>query len=358
MFKELHQKLFFRVPLEEKMLFTKHLSIMIKSGMPLLDSLWLLRKQANSKVFKKILNQIAIDIDNGQFLSVGLERYLSVFGDFFINVIRVGEASGTLAENLNYLHEEIRKNYELRRKVKGAMIYPVIILFATFGIGGLLMFFVFPKIIPIFTSLRVELPFMTRALIQVINILTSYGIYIAMGFIFLVFSFFALLQVPSIRFIWHRILLVLPFVGNVSVNINITSFARTLASLLKSGIKIVDAVLITSDTMPNLVYKSELKKIAENIKAGESISDYIIKKEKIFPPIFSQMIQVGESTGHLDENLVYLANFYEAEVDEVFKNLSTILEPVLLLIMGVIVGFVAIAIITPIYGITKNLKIR
>src|SRR3989344_1814768 len=167
--------IFLRVPLSEKMLFAKHLSIMIRSGMSILDSLWLLKKQAKTRSFKKILDQLIVDVDNGQFLSVSFEKYRSIFGEFFISIIRVGEASGTLADNLNYLHEQLRKNYELRRKVKAAMIYPVIILVATLGIGSILIFYVFPKIMPIFKSLKVELPVSTKILIALVNFLNNYS---------------------------------------------------------------------------------------------------------------------------------------------------------------------------------------
>lgn len=357
-FKTLIEKISLHIPLSEKMLFVKHLSIMIKAGMPLLDSLWLLRKQARSKSFQKIISGLIVDIDNGQFLSVGLEKYASIFGDFFINIIRVGEASGTLADNLNYLHKELWKSYELRKKVRSAMTYPIIVLVAAGGISFILIFFIFPKIIPIFTSFRMELPLPTRMLIGFVSIFTAYGVWILVGFLFFIIAAWFSFQIKKVRFIFHRFLLSLPYIGKVSQNINMTAFARTLSVLLKSGIKIVDAVMIVSDTVPNLVFQKKIKLVAERIKSGELMSSYMTENSQFFPPIFSQMVEVGESTGHLDENLNYLADFYESEVDETFKNISTILEPMLLLLMGIVVGFIVLAVITPIYGFTQNLKIR
>lgn len=345
---------FLRVPLAEKMLFVKHLSIMIKSGMTLLDSLELLKKQSRSKSFKKIINELMVDIDNGQFLSASLEKHTAVFGEYFINIIRVGEASGTLAENLEYLHEELKKGFELRRKVKGAMIYPIIILVATFGISGLLVLFVFPKMIPLFENLQVELPLSTRMLISGINFLNKYSLWIAVGVVGFAVLFWLSFKVKPIRFFYHRLLLELPLIGKTSRQINMTTFSRTLSSLLKSGVKIVDAILITGNTMPNLIYQRKLKGAAEHVRGGGLISQYLLKQEKFFPLEFSQMIEVGENTGNLDKNLVYLADFYEAEVDNVFKNLSTTLEPILLLLMGVMVGFIAVSIITPIYKIAQG----
>ncbi|MEK7635587.1 MAG: type II secretion system F family protein [Patescibacteria group bacterium] len=351
-------RIFNHISISEKMLFTKHLSIMIRSGMPLLDSLWMLRRQSKSKTFQKIISQLIVDVDNGQFLSVSLDKQKSIFGNFFINIIRVGEASGTLADNLNYLHEELKKGYELRRKVKAAMTYPFIVLVATVGISSILLFVVFPQIMPIFDSFKVQLPITTRILIATVNFFLHYGWLVGIGIIILVFAISFLLRLRAVKFLWHKFILLIPFIGQTSVNVNMTAFARTLASLLKSGIKIVDALNITAETMPNIVYRVELKNVSETIRKGETMSNYLLANEKYFPPTFSQMIEVGESTGHLDENLAYLAEFYGAEVDEQFKNLSTILEPLLILFMGILVGFVVLSIITPIYTLTQNLKVR
>lgn len=356
--KKLKDSFLLRISLSDKMLFVKHLSIMIKAGMPILDSLWLLRKQARSKSFQKIISSLIVDIDNGQFLSAAMEKYASVFGDFFINIIRVGEASGTLADNLNYLHKELRKSHELRKKVRSAMTYPIIVLVAAGGISVILIFFIFPKIIPIFTSFGMKLPLPTRILIGFVNIFTAYGIWILIGAFFFIAAVWFSLQIKKIRFIFYRFLLLLPYIGKVSQNINMTAFARTLSTLLKSGIKIVDAIMITADTMPNLIFQKELKSAAERVKGGELMSSYMVENSRFFPSIFSQMVEVGENTGHLDENLNYLADFYESEVDETFKNIATVLEPMLLLLMGIVVGFIVLAIITPIYGFTQNLKIR
>lgn len=347
-----------RVSVADKMFFAKHLSIMIHAGMPILDSLWLLKKQTRSKSFQKILDTLIVDIDNGQFLSVSLEKYRSALGGFFINVIRIGEASGTLVKNLNYLHDELKKSYELRRKIKAAMMYPMIILIASFVIGGLLLFYIFPKILPVFAGFKIQLPLITRALIAFINFFMKNWLFVGAGVFLAGFSLWLLLKVKSVKFFYHGLLLSLPFIGKVVVNVNIASFSRTFVTLLKSGVKIVDAVLITADTLPNLVYQEKLRLLAESVKTGESMASYFLRESRFFPKIFSQMVEVGENTGHLDENLSYLSEFYEAEVDEVFKNISTILEPVLLLLMGVFVGFIVLAVITPIYSFTQNLKIR
>ncbi|MDP3792185.1 MAG: type II secretion system F family protein [bacterium] len=347
--------LFFRLSVKEKMLFARNLEVMIRSGIQILQSLEILKKQSKSRAFVKILDQLISDIKNGQFLSTGLEKYQNVFGDFFINLVRVGEASGTLSENLKYLYEELKKKDELQKKVKGAMAYPAIIFMATVGITSIMIFFIFPKILPVLTSINVELPFVTRAFIAISQFLIKYGIYAGVGIVSLFVFLWLILKIPKIRFAWHNILISLPMVGDMVRAVNIISFARTSGLLLKAGIKIVEALEITANTLSNLVYKKEIMKVAEGVRKGDPMSKYFIENPKLFPIIFSQMVSVGENTGKLDESILFLAEYYESELDESTKGLSTFLEPIMLLIMGAIVAFVALAIITPIYKITQTL---
>lgn len=349
--------IFSQISLQDQIIFAKHLAIMLQAGMPILDSLTMLKKQqAKSKTLFKVLNQLITDVDRGQFLSTSLDQYRQIFGNLFINVVRVGEASGTLPENLNYIVEELQKRQSLGRKIKGAMVYPIIVLIAVFAIVGILIFVVFPKILPLFKSLRIKLPFATSLLLSSYTFISKNWIFIILG-VFVVFvGSWLLLKNKTVKFYYDSILLKLPFIGKIVTNVNIANLTRTLSLLLKSGIKIVDALETTANSLSNLVYQKELKKVATEITSGGQISQYLIKRPDLFPVILSQMIEVGENTGNLTQTLLYLNNFYETEVDEITKNLSTILEPALLIIMGVIVGFVAIAIITPIYSITQSVS--
>ncbi len=337
------------------MLFARNLEVMIRSGMQILQSLEILRKQTRSRAFAKILDQVIFDLKNGHFLSAGLERYRNIFGDFFINLIRVGEASGTLSENLKYLAEELKKKDELNKKIKGAMAYPMVIFMATIGITSIMIFIIFPKILPVLTSLNVELPFITRAFVAISQFLIKYGYLVGLGFIGLIIGFWLILKIPKVRFGWHKLIISVPPVSSMARSINIISFARTLGLLLRAGIKIVEALEITAGTLSNLVYKKEVMRVAEGVRKGDPMSKYFMENEHLFPPIFSQMIMVGENTGKLDESILFLAEYYESELDEATKSLSNILEPVMLLVMGMIVAFVALAIITPIYKITQTL---
>ena len=337
------------------MLFARNLEVMIRSGMQILQSLEILKKQSKSRAFIKVMDSLIFDIKNGHFLSAGLEKYRNIFGDFFINLIRVGEASGTLSENLKYLYEELKKKDELHKKIKGAMAYPVVIFMATIGITSIMIFIIFPKILPVLTSINVELPFVTRAFIYLSQFLIKYGYAVGLGIAGLFIGLFLLLRIPKVKFAWHQLLVGMPAVDNMVRAVNIISFSRTLGLLLKSGIKIVEALEITANTLGNLVYRKEIMRVAEGVRKGDPMSKYFTENAKLFPPIFSQMVLVGENTGKLDESILFLAEYYESELDEATKSLSNILEPIMLLVMGMIVAFVALAIITPIYKITETL---
>ena len=346
---------FFRLSNKDKMLFARNLEVMIRSGMQILQGLEILKKQTKSRTFIKILDSLTDDLKNGHFLSVGLEKYQNIFGEFFINLIRVGEASGTLSENLKYLSDELKKKDDLQKKVKGALAYPMVILLATVGITSIMVFLIFPKILPVLTSINVELPLVTRVFISISQFSIKYGYLVGLGFVGLIVGFGLLLRVPRFKLIWHKFLLHVPGIGDMVKAVNLIGFARTLGLLLKSGIKIVEALQITAKTLGNFVYRDEIMRVSEGVRKGDPMSRYFMENPKLFPPIFSQMVVVGENTGKLDESILFLADFYESELDESTKNLSNILEPILLLTMGMIVAFVALAIITPIYKITQSL---
>lgn len=347
---------FFNLSTKEKTLFAKRLSFLIKSGVPIIQSLQILQKQSSSTSRTKILDQVISDVSNGQFLSTSLAKFGHIFDQFAINLIKIGEESGTLDENLEYLADEMKKKHLLRRKVIGAMVYPVFIIVATLGIAGLLTVFIFPKILPIFASLNVNLPITTRILIWVSDFLSKYGWAVALGLVGLIIAWLLLLRLPNVRHAFEKFVFRLPLLGSISQNYHMANFCRTLGLLLKSDIRIVRAFAIASETTSNLVYKRALQHISGEINKGEKITTYMEKHPRLFPHILSQMLSIGEATGRLDETLIYLSELYENEVDEMTKNLSTVIEPALMIFMGVIVGFIAVSIITPIYEITQHLQ--
>jgi len=347
---------FLRVPLNEKVLFTKNLALSLRAGVSLVNSLKMLKKQTKSRSFKKILDVLIEDTNKGVFLSQSLGKFRKVFGELFINIIKIGESSGGLPENLLHLGDELKKKRELYKKVKGAMIYPIIILIATVVIAASMIVFVFPKILPLFQNLGADLPFTTRLLINISSLVSNYGIFLLAGFLILFVGFRFLITIPAVRFIYHRILLFAPIFNKAIVNFNMANIARTLGMLFKSGVQIIESINITSATLMNRVYKKELLEAADGVRKGEFFSKYLSANPGKFPVIFANMVEVGENTGNLTDNLFYLAEYYENEVDDFVKNLSGILEPVLLLVMGGVVAFIALSFITPIYQLTRSIK--
>ncbi len=340
----------------DKFLFVKHLAMMIKAGLPLREAVVEIREQTKSRRFKRVLNNVIGHLDNGESLANSLSKHPAVFDELFINLIKAGEASGTLEENLKYLALQLEKAHSLKKKIKAAMLYPALILTSTFALVGALALFILPKLIPLFESFKVELPLPTKILLWLIRTTQNYGFYILLLVMFLIGLGFFISRFRTVRSLNHRIILRLPLARKLSQNVNLAYFARTLGTLIKSGVPIVEAFNITAKTLSNVVYQKQLKEAVLRIQRGEPIATYFKKKTRLFPPIFSRMISIGEKTGKLDESLFYLAEFYEKEVDETTKNLSTILEPVLLIIIGILIGFVAISIIMPIYEITHGLS--
>ena len=340
----------------EKVLFAKRLAFLIHSGTPILSALRVLQKQSRSPGKSRILGQVMEDVSNGQYLSTSLGKFPNIFDPFAINLIRIGEESGTLNENLVYLAEEMNKKQELRRKVIGAMVYPIFIIIATLGVAGLLTIYIFPKILPVFASLSAKLPITTRILIWVNSFLLNYGLYLVLGLVALIIGVMLLLRLEKVKYWTHRSVLRLPLIGALSQNYQMANMCRTLGVLLKSDVRIVKAFNITAQTTSNLVYKKELYQVAESVSCGDKITACMENKPKLFPHIMTHSIDIGETTGKLDETLDYLSEMYGADVEDMTKNLSTAIEPVLMTFMGLLVGFIAISIITPIYEITQYLK--
>ncbi|MDP2599073.1 MAG: type II secretion system F family protein, partial [Candidatus Liptonbacteria bacterium] len=235
------------VSIQDKVNFARHLSIVIKAGLPILEGLKMIQKQTPSKGLVSIIRQVTVDVSNGQFLAASLARFPAVFDGFFVNVVRVGEASGTLASNLLYLADELKKAHDLKSKVRSAMVYPVIIMFATIGLTSFLVFFAFPKILPIFASLHVELPITTRILILTSSFLLANGLYVLAGLVIFAIVLRILFMIPIFRYIADKALFYVPIFSGLTVNINMANLSRILSVLLKGGIKIVEAVNITAE---------------------------------------------------------------------------------------------------------------
>ena len=349
--------LFLHFSIKDQVYFAKRLSFLIHANVPVLDSLRILQKQTKSRIRKDMFENIIDDVSNGQSLARSLGKFKKVFGGFAINIIKTGEASGSLDESLNYLADELEKKHRLRRKVFGALIYPALIIVATLGVVGMLTIYVFPKILPIFASLSFELPVTTKILIWFTDFLTAYGLWVLGAFAIIGVTSSILISTQEVaHYVWDRIVLKIPLLGKISLNYQMANLNRTLGLLLKTDTGVVDSFAIASDTTNNAVYARQLKIISDSLIHGESVAVQLSKRPDIFPNLMAEMIAIGEKTGRLSDTFLYLAGLYEEEVDNQTKNLSNSIEPLLMITMGVIVGFIAISIITPIYEVTQNLN--
>ena len=341
---------------KEQTMFAKRMSFLVKAGVPLIESLALIRTQTKSKSKSALYDKVIEDVNNGQFLSASLLHRGNMFGEFAINLIRVGEESGILSQNLSYLAEELEKKEALRRKIVGALIYPAVITVATLGITGVLTMYIFPKILPVFSSLHVALPLSTRILIAISGFMHNSGAWVFLLLFASVGGFvMAKNKIPRVRYMTHGIILKLPLFGRMMKSYNLANFCRTLGLLLNSGIQVSGALEMTTQATGNLVFKEAYEDIHRSVMIGLPISHALEKHEYLFPDLLTHMVAIGETTGNLSNALTYLSEMYEGEVEEMTKGLSTAIEPVLMVTMGILVGFIAVSIITPIYAITQNL---
>lgn len=348
---------FIRFSVKKQTFFAKRLSFLIKAGVPMLESIHVIKQQTRSKSEIKVFDKVISDIANGQTLSSSLARFKGVFGNFAINIIKAGESSGTLTINLNYLADELKKKELLRKKIVGALLYPIIVTLATLGITGILIVYIFPKIIPIFKSLNAQLPVSTKIIIFVSETVRNHGITILLVLVLLgIISSLMIKYIPKVKFIFHGLILRIPLTGEIAKNYNLTNTTRTLGLLLKGGISLTEALSITADTTENVQYKKAFEYISHGIMKGKNISELIRHFPAIFPDMLGHMVSIGERSGNLSNTLIYLSEFYENEFDDMTKNLSSSIEPVLMIVMGILVGFVAVSVITPIYEITNTLK--
>lgn len=346
------QMIFGKVKMIEKVMFAKHLAVMIKAGMAIDTALETLKNNA-SPVLAKRLESVLDDVKRGGRLSDALRKYPKDFDLLFVNMVAVGEQGGTLAKNLNLLASQQRKSYELRSKIKSAAVYPSLIIIAIIGLIVVISVFVLPKILNFFKTLKIDLPATTQLFIAISDFMMNYWMWIVGVIIFIFIAIRTMAKIRATRLILHLIMLRLPIMGKVSKHLNLALFARTLGSLLDSGITIDRALQIVAQTLTNDAYKRETTSVYHKILKGGSLAD-AMNNEDYFPSLLSSMIRVGERSGNLSEVLDYLADFYELEVDNTTKNLSTMLEPALLIMIGLVVGFVAISIINPIYELTSK----
>ncbi|MEA3249211.1 MAG: type II secretion system F family protein [Patescibacteria group bacterium] len=343
------------VPLTQKVFFTENLRVMIHAGLSMSEALNTLAMQSESKSFRKIITTVKEDVESGKSLSAGLSKYPRSFPDIYRSMIQVGEISGTLENVLEELTQQMKKDHKLRTKVRGAMTYPIVILIAMVGITIGLLVFVLPKLLGIFKEFgdTVQLPLATKMLITTSDFVQNNGILTAVIIIATVMLFMSAIRIPIGKKIFHWILLKGPIIGPISKKVNLARFSRTLSGLLRTDIPVVQSLEITSQVVGNIHYHNAILDTSEKIKKGATIAESMETHKNVFPPLVVQMTFVGERSGNVDDLLADVADFYEAQVDQVLDNMSSIIEPVLILILAGMVGGIALAVITPMYTLTE-----
>lgn len=343
------------VPVTAKIFFLQNLAVMIKAGLPLADALETLAKQSKNKKLTNILTDVQQKIRGGKSFSESLMPYSKDFGEVFVSMVAAGEASGSLEEVLNSLYIQLKKDHSLKSKIRNAMTYPIIIICAMFGIGTFVIIFVLPNITAMFTDMKADLPLPTLILISISNFIQKNGLIVFPAIIIAILLFFRWTKSKSGRVIWHNILLRTPIVGEIIKKINIARLSLSLSNLIQTDIAIPEALRISANVVGNQVYKKALLEASEKVKKGRKLADIFQEYPQILPAIIIQMVAVGEETGALDVVLKNLAEFYQEEVEQTMENLPIIIEPLLMILMGMAVAGLAIAVILPIYSLTSKI---
>lgn len=346
---------FSRVTFTDIVDFTRQLAIMINAGLTIIDSLDILKRQAIKPSILKLINSIDEEVRAGNSLSQALKKHPNLFNNLYISLIRAGEASGKLDEILLRLSDNLEKEREFRGKIKGALIYPVIVVTGMIAVMFILITFVVPKLLDLYKDFNIALPLSTQILIAVSSFFQRYWPIIILT-VFLAFvgirNYFRTKIGKKMR---DLLVLKIPLVKRVIKVSVLTDSTRTLSILIGSGVSILDALDIIVDTAGNVVFQEAFQKIHSRIEKGDSLGR-ALEQAEIFPPILVQMATVGEQTGHLDETLLRISRYFESESELAIKAMTTLIEPIILVFLGIGVGSIVIAIITPIYNLTSSIK--
>jgi len=343
------------VSTHEKIIFSRNLSAMLGAGLSLSRALTTIHKQSKNKKFKKVVESVNEKVKEGYPLHQALGEFPKVFSSLFISMTAAGEESGNLIESLNVVSTQMEKTYELKKKIRGAMIYPSVILSAMLVIGIFMLTYIVPTLTATFADLEVELPASTRFIIAVSDGFQNHTILLLVALIGFIALVIASVKTERGQRILDYIFVHMPLVSVLVKETNAARTARTLSSLLTSGVAYVKALEITGDVVQNSYYKKILKEAQGEVELGQPVSGVFSKHEKFYPPFVSEMITVGEETGELGPMLMRVASFYEAEIDQKTKNMSTIVEPFLMIVIGAGVGFFAISMISPMYQLVENI---
>ncbi|MDP1845413.1 MAG: type II secretion system F family protein [Candidatus Moranbacteria bacterium] len=340
---------------KEFVIFSRQLAVMIDARVPLMTAIKGVAEQTANPYFARVLSFVLFDIDEGKSLSESLKKHPEVFSDLYVNMVQSGEVSGNLQKALMDLANNIEKNYTLTQKVKGVLYYPAFVLSAFLVVAFLMLTFVIPKLMVMLEETNAKLPITTRALISVGNFMQHWwwAVLLAIFCGVVLAIYYSSTEEGEKEF--DIIKLKMPIIGRVLGYIYLARFSENLSTLVKSGLPIVNALQISGRVVGNFKFEQDILEAAERVKSGGTISE-VLQKKNNFPPIMTQMIKVGEETGRLDSTLMIMSKFYSREADQIVSNLSSIIEPVLIVILGVGVGILVFSIIIPIYNIAQGIK--
>lgn len=343
--------IFGRIKATDKIMFAKNLATMIDAGLPLTRALSVMDRQSKNKKFKEILLKTIAEVNTGETLSDALKKFPGAFSQLFVSMVKAGEESGSLTQSLQSVGDQLEKSYQLTKKIRGAMIYPAIILTIMIGIAVLMLVYIVPTISATFKDLKVELPLSTRSIIFASDFLKNQWYIVIAVVVALVLFFVYFRRTVKGKRIIHAAVLKIPIIGSIIKETNSARTTRTLSSLLSSGVDFLVAIKITEEVIQNVHYKDVLHEASVNVEKGKAISEVFLAHEKLYPVFVGEMTSIGEETGKLGEMFSNVATFYENEVEQKTKDMSTIIEPFLMVFIGVAVGFFAIAMLGPTYSL-------
>lgn len=343
------------ISIVDKMFFARNLSVMISAGLPFTRALEALSQETANPKFKKIIDNINTSVLKGKSFADSLKEHRQIFGDLFINMVEVGDISGKLARILGLLANQMKKDYSLLKKVRGALIYPGIILIVLATIGVLMMIYVVPTFTETIKELGGELPLGTRIIIGFSNFFINNKLLLAIGFLMTVTSLIFIIRTRQFKENFGRVILKVPLFGPLVKKVNTARFCRSLFYLITAGVPIIRSLEITASVLGNTIYRQAALETGSEIQKGQPMNKILAKYPHIFQPLVIQMINVGEETGKMSSMLLRLALFFEEEVNNTTKNLSTIIEPLLMIVVGIVVAFFIISMLQPIYSSVGNL---
>lgn len=342
-----------RVKVIDKINFAQNLGLMLEAGLSLTRALNVIERQSKSVGLKKVLVDLNQNISKGMTFAESLEKHPKVFPQLFVSMVHAGEQSGTLAQSLKAVSSQMNASFALSKRIRGAMIYPAVIMSVMVLIGIIMMIYVVPTLLKTFTDLNVELPASTQLVLTISNLFQHQGPLVLIVIIAATVFMLWWSKKESGKRAIHMFMLKAPIFGPLTQEVNAARTARTLSSLLTSGVDVVESVSITSAVVQNVYFRDVLHKAEEAIKKGELMSKVFTSSGKLYPAFFAEMLSVGEETGQIGHMLMNVAQYYETDVEQKTKDMSTVIEPILIVMIGAAVGFFAIAMISPMYSLVN-----